>query len=92
MTTSAKKTTPAPAKTNALGVIFKGKTYENRTVLAKELKLNPSHIRRRMRAGMTLGDAVEAAQALAKSDYPHLLYTYVGQLGQPTVRLSGSCG
>ena len=66
MTTSAKKTAPAPAKTNALGVTFKGKSYENKTVLAKALKLNPSHIRRRMRAGMTLDIAVEAAQALAK--------------------------
>ena len=92
MTTSAKKTTPAPAKTNALGITFKCKAYENKTVLAKELKLTPSHIRRRMRAGMTLGDAVKAAQALAKSDDPHLLYTYVGQLGHPTVRISGSCG
>ncbi len=66
MTTSAKKTAPAPAKINALGVTFKGKSYENRAVLAKELKLNPSHIRRRMRASMTLDDAVKAAQALAK--------------------------
>jgi hypothetical protein len=66
MTTSAKKTAPA-AKPNALSVSFKGKTYENKTALAKELKLNPSHIRRRMRSGMTLDDAVKAAQALTSS-------------------------
>lgn len=57
----------ADKKTEKTVIAYKGKEFKSAADLARSLDLNPSAIRGRLRAGMTINDAVNAAQVAAKA-------------------------
>lgn len=69
MTTATKTPAKTEAKQAAKGkeVKFKNKTYPSVVALAKSLDLNPSFIRRGIRKGLSVTDAVKKAQEVTEA-------------------------